>query len=73
MKAIRCVWQYHDKRDDLVPVFDYFRYCANEAIRVGMEKNLTSRFKLHYQMYHKLRMNSKFHSKCVYGALECSL
>ena len=72
MKVTKCVWQYHDKKDDLEPVFDYFKYCANEAIRIGIEKNLTSKFKLHYQLYHKLRLDSRFHSKYVYGALECA-
>lgn len=60
------------KKDDLGPVFDYFRYCANEGIRIGIEKNLSSKFKLHYQLYHKLRLDSKFHSRYVYGALECA-
>ncbi|MGI0073047.1 MAG: RNA-guided endonuclease InsQ/TnpB family protein [Nitrosotalea sp.] len=73
MKVTKCVWQYHYKKDDLRPVFDYFRYCANEAIRIGMEKNLTSKFKLHYQLYHKLHLDSKFHYKYVYGALECAV
>ncbi|MEX2348384.1 MAG: hypothetical protein WD531_01655, partial [Nitrosopumilaceae archaeon] len=72
MKVTKCVWQYHDKKDDLKPVFDYFRYCANEVIRIGIEKNLTSKFKLHYQLYPKLRLDSQFHSKYVYGALECA-
>ncbi|MGI0088429.1 MAG: RNA-guided endonuclease InsQ/TnpB family protein [Nitrosotalea sp.] len=34
--------------------------------------NLTSKFKLHYQLYHKLRIDSRFHSKYIYGALECA-
>ncbi len=72
MKVTKCVWQYHDKKDELVPVFDYFKYCANEGIRIGIEKNLTSKYNLHYQLYHKLRINSQFHSKYVYGALECA-
>ena len=72
MKVTRCVWQYHDKKDDLKPVFDYFKYCANEAVRIGIEENISSKFKLHYQLYHKLRLDSKFHSRYVYGALECA-
>jgi len=72
VKVTKCIWQYHDKKEDLEPVFDYFRYCANEGIRIGIEKNFSSKFKLHYQLYHKLRLDSKFHSKYVYGALECA-
>lgn len=72
MKVTKCVWQYHDKKEEFEPVFDYFKYCANEAIRVGIEKNLTSKYNLHYQLYHKLRLNSQFHSKYIYGSLECA-
>ncbi len=72
MKVTKCVWQYHDKKGDLDQVFDYFRYCANEGIRIGIEKNLTSKYNLYYQLYHKLRLDSKFHCKYVYGALECA-
>ncbi|MHB8601021.1 MAG: RNA-guided endonuclease InsQ/TnpB family protein [Nitrosotalea sp.] len=72
MKVTQCVWQYHNKKEDLESIFDYFRYCANEGIRIGIEKNLSSKYNLHYQLYHKLRLDSKFHSKYVYGALECA-
>lgn len=72
MKVTKCVWQYHNKKNEFEPVFDYFKYCANEAIRIGIEKNLTSKFNLHYQLYHTLRLDSQFHCKYVYGALECA-
>ena len=64
------MWQYHDKKFELAQIFDYFRFCANEAIRVGIEKHITSKFKLHHEMYYKLR--SEFHSKYVLGAIECA-
>lgn len=66
----KCVWQYHDKCSDLQQVFDYFRHVANEGIRIGIEKNLTSKFRLHYEIYYKLR--SEFYCKYIYGALECA-
>jgi putative transposase len=72
VRVTKCVWQYHDRKGDLDPVFNYFRYCANEAIRIGIEKNLTSKYNMHYQLYHKLRLDSQFYSKYVYGALECA-
>jgi putative transposase len=72
VKVTQCVWQYHDKKEDLRPVFDSFRYCANEAIRIGIEKNLSSKYNLYYQLYHKLRLDSNLHSKYVCGALECA-
>ncbi|MFI5416823.1 MAG: RNA-guided endonuclease InsQ/TnpB family protein [Nitrososphaerales archaeon] len=70
MRVTRCVWQYHDKKIELQPVFDNFRANANEAIRIGIEKNLTSKYNLHYELYYKFR--SEFHSRYVYGALECA-
>jgi len=70
MPVTKCVWQHHDRKIELQPVFEYFRSIANVAIRAGVEKNLTSKFKLHYELYYKLR--SEFHSKYVYGALECA-
>ena len=54
----------------MLPVFNYFRDVANEAIRIRVEKSLTSKFNLHYELYYKIR--SEFHCKYVYGALECA-
>jgi len=70
MKAVKCIWQYHDKYNELKPAFDYFRTIANQAIQTGIEENFTSKFKLHYRLYYRLR--SEFHCKLVYGALECA-
>ncbi len=53
-----------------MPVFNYFRSITNEVIRTGIERNITSKFNLHYELYYKLR--SEFHSRYVYGALECA-
>lgn len=33
MPVTKCVWQYHDRRSELQPVFDYFRTIVNVAIR----------------------------------------
>lgn len=70
MKVVKCMWQYHDKHEELKPAFDYFRSAANQAIQKGIEKNLTSKFGLHYELYHKLR--SDFYCKILYGAFECA-
>ena len=70
MNVTKCVWQFHDKKSELQSVFDYFRFCTNEAIRIGAQKQNTSKFSLHKELYLKLR--SSFHSKYVYGSLECS-
>ena len=68
-KQVKCVWQYHDQSDSLREVFDYFRFCTNEAIRISDEKNLTSRGKMHHELYKHLRSNSEFLSKYV----QCSI
>jgi len=66
-KVTKCVWQFHDKKDELTELFDYFRYCTNEAIRIGDENNLTSRGMMHQKLYKTLR--SDFLAKYVQGAL----
>lgn len=71
MRVTKCVWQFHDKEAELHPVFDYFRYCTNEAIRIGSQKKITSRFSLHKELYYKLR-SSDFAARLVYGSLECA-
>ena len=53
-----------------MPVFDYFRHCTNEAIRIGSQKQITSKFSLHKELYYTLR--SDFAAKFVYGSLECA-
>ncbi|MGI0062020.1 MAG: hypothetical protein ACREBA_06170 [Nitrosotalea sp.] len=50
MKVTKCVWQYHDKKCDLGLVFEHFRYCANEGIRIGIEKTLILKYKLQFQI-----------------------
>lgn len=70
LKVTKCVWQFHDKSSELRPVFDYFRFCTNEAIRIGSQKQNTSRFSLHKDLY--LKLKGEFYAKYVYGALECA-
>jgi len=69
-RVTKCVWQHHNKKTELQPVFDYFRSITNEAIRTGIEKNLTSQFGLHYELYYRFR--SEFFSQYIYGALGCA-
>ena len=66
----KSVWQFHDKADVFQPVFDYFRHATNEAIRVGNEKNLTSRKELHGALYYPLR--ESFYAKYTQGAIACA-
>jgi len=66
-KVTKCVWQFHDKKENLRELFDYFRYCTNESIRIGDEKNLTSRNTIHHELYKTLRSN--FCAKYVQGSL----
>lgn len=66
-KVTKCVWQSHDKKEDLRELFDYFRFCTNEIIRISDEKNLTSRNMMHHELYKTLR--SDFYAKYVQGSL----
>lgn len=70
MQTTKCVWSYHDKQSEFKPAFDYFHSIVNEGIRIGIEKNITSKFALHKELYYRFR--SEFHSKIIYGALECA-
>lgn len=70
MLVTKCVWQYHDKKTELGPLFEYFRFVANSAIRMGIERNITSQFNLRPSVYYELR--SDFHCKYVYGAVQCA-
>ena len=67
-KQVKCVWQFHDKKDELQQVFDHFRFMTNEGIRIGDEKNITSRKSMHDELYMTLR-DARFYAKYVQGAL----
>ena len=67
MKQNKCIWQFHDKSNELKDVFDYFKFCTNEMIRVSIEKNLTSRGAMHNEFYKN--MKSKFMAKYIQGAI----
>ncbi len=71
MKVTKCVWQFHEKGSEFQPIFDYFRFCTNEAIRIGSQKQNTSRFSMHKELYLKLR--GDFYAKYVHGALQCAV
>jgi len=66
----KCIWQHHNRKAELYPVFEYFRSITNEAIRIGIEKSITSQFGLHYELYYRFR--SEIHSRYIYGALGCA-
>lgn len=67
MKQTKCVWQSHSKKSELDEVFDYFRLCTNEMIRVSIEKNLTSRGSMYNEFYKKMKYC--FHTHYFHGAL----
>ena len=67
MKQNKCIWQFHDKSNELKDVFDYFKFCTNEMIRVSIEKNLTSRGAMHNEFYKNMRTD--FMAKYIHGAV----
>ncbi len=55
MKAVKAVKQSYESSEEILPLLDTFRFMLNEAVRVGVDKNITSRFKLSNEVYHQLK------------------
>jgi len=43
-----------DTKTEISSLLETFRWMVNEAVRVGLEKNITSRFSLSNEVYHRL-------------------
>lgn len=55
MRTFKSVKQNYLPPKELVPLFEEFRWMINEAIRIGLEKRITSRFKLTSECYPKFK------------------
>jgi putative transposase len=70
LHSTKCVKQrYTPSSKDVLELLDTFRLMINEAIRVGVEKNITSRFKLSNETYFKFR-NNNLHTWYRLSAIE---
>ena len=68
VKAVKCVKQNYDVPAELLSVMEQFREMVNRAIAVGLEQNITSRFKLSNAVYGEL--HNGLHTHYILGAVE---
>ena len=62
MLAVKCTKQSH-RCYELNDLMIEFRFMVNEAIRVGIEKNITSKFTLRNEVYYKFK--NQFHTSYI--------
>ncbi|MDH2900359.1 MAG: transposase [archaeon] len=55
MQAVKTVKQSFHPSEEVLGLFETFRSMMNEAIRVGIENNISSRFKLSNKVYHSFK------------------
>ncbi|MBS7613266.1 transposase, partial [Candidatus Bathyarchaeota archaeon] len=54
MQAVKAVQIPYHPSEEILRLLETFRDMVNYCIHVGLEKNITSRFKLSNEVYHKL-------------------
>ncbi|MGI0101772.1 MAG: RNA-guided endonuclease InsQ/TnpB family protein [Nitrosotalea sp.] len=64
MISVKCVTQNH-LCTEILPVMEDFRFIVNEAIKLGIEHNITSRFKLQSLVYPRF-------NKTIYSGYVCT-
>jgi putative transposase len=68
MRAYKIVWQKYQPSSDVLDLLEQYRRMVNEAIRVGFERNISSRFRLCYAVYKEL--HNGFHTWYILSAIE---
>ena len=69
MRAVKAVQVPYQPTERVLGLLKAFRGMVNYCIHVGLEKNVTSRFRLQNEVYHKLTENG-LHSWYVLSAVE---
>jgi putative transposase len=70
VKAVKTVKQnYQAPKEILLPLLEEFRAMINEAIRIGIEKSISSKFKLSNEVYHSF-VNNRLHTWYRLSAIE---
>jgi len=69
VKAAKCVGIPHQPSGDVLRLLKAFRDMVNHCISVGLERGITSRFRLTREVYHRL-MEYGYHSWYVLSAIE---
>ncbi|WXG42788.1 MAG: IS200/IS605 family accessory protein TnpB-related protein [Promethearchaeati archaeon SRVP18_Atabeyarchaeia-1] len=71
MRAVKAVQVPYEPTSDVLSLLETFRSMVNCCIRVGLEKNVTSRFSLQSETYHKLG-NYGLHTWYSLSAIEAA-
>ncbi len=69
VKAVKTITSLFQPNNDIVRLLETFRDIFNYCVQVGLEKGVTSRFKLSNIVYHKL-IEYGYHSWYVLSAIE---
>lgn len=69
IKAVKCIKIPYYPSEDVLNLLNDFRDMVNYCIRIGSEKNISSRFKLQNEAYYELK-KSGYHSWYVLSAVE---
>jgi len=66
---VKCVGIPYQPSEDVLRLLEAFRDMVNQCIRIGLEKRITSRFRLTREVYYRL-MEYGYHSWYVLSAIE---
>ncbi len=69
VKAVKTITILFQPNNDIVRLLETFRDIVNYCVQVGLEKGVTSRFKLSNIVYHKL-IEYGYHSWYALSAIE---
>lgn len=69
MLAVKSVRQKIVAPQEFYPLFKEYRNLINEAIRVGLELGITSKYKLIKELYPKYKKNWQYHSWYILSAI----
>ncbi|MHA1506409.1 MAG: hypothetical protein ACTSR0_04370 [Candidatus Asgardarchaeia archaeon] len=61
VKAVKCVGIPYQPSQDALRLLETFRDTINYCIHIGLEKGITSRFRLTREVYHRM-MGYMYHS-----------
>ena len=72
VKALKCVKVPYNPSEEVIELLNAFRYMVNYCIHIGLEKGITSRFKLTREVYNELKEYG-YHSWYVLSAIEVAI
>ena len=72
VKALKCVKVSYNPSEEVIELLNAFRYMVNYCIHIGLERGITSRFKLTREVYNELKEYG-YHSWYVLSAIEVAI